>query len=607
MLFCGVLLAQNTNGLEEVVVTDSRFELPRTLSGKAVIKLTAADFEKQLGASLATILSRLAGVEIHGSRSVQGQNLGYFIRGGNNRQVLILIDGIQVNDPSQPAADYDLRLLNLEQIASIEISKGASSVLYGSGAAAAVINIQTKKPALKPVAFDVSSRFGTNATPDRFSKNPDIITNDISASGQLGSFSYRAQFGHQYQSGMSAVKSGTEADPFSTTNTRLSLAKTFSENWKVNTHFSRDFFNAAFDNSFPLEDASFESNSVQNRWGIHNYFQKNNWILEAQYAHLQIERDIQSDYPAAYQANQDVLDLFVRFQPQKWLRWLAGINFSRYQTTFDKTVSVQNFDPYLNVVMHFKNRWTLNTGLRLNNHSTYGQHFTYSFNPSYIFEKDGVYAKLFGEFSHSFIAPSLSQLFGFYDPNPDLLPETDRTASLGVEFIRAHVWTWSLLYFNREERNKIIYASVDPTSYKFQYQNTTQNSQVQGIETQFSWQLSPKTEVTFNHTYTDLPSGTLRIPKHKYNISLSNELFSRFSTFVHYQWLSDRMDKDFVLDETLNLPAFGLIDLGFRYKTRTPEVLWYAEISNLQNTNFEEAIGYNTRGRNYRVGMRFSF
>jgi vitamin B12 transporter len=58
---------------------------------------------------------------------------------------LILIDGIAATDPSQIANDYDLRLLNLDQVESIEILKGASSTLYGSGAATAVINITLKK------------------------------------------------------------------------------------------------------------------------------------------------------------------------------------------------------------------------------------------------------------------------------------------------------------------------------------------------------------------------------------------------------------------------------------------------------------------------------
>jgi vitamin B12 transporter len=50
-------------------------------------------------------------------------------RGGRNHQVLILIDGVPVTD-AWISLSYDLWLLPVEQIESIEIMKGASSTLY---------------------------------------------------------------------------------------------------------------------------------------------------------------------------------------------------------------------------------------------------------------------------------------------------------------------------------------------------------------------------------------------------------------------------------------------------------------------------------------------
>ena len=67
------------------------------------------------------------------------------IRGSNNYQVLILVDGVRVSDPSRIDNDFDFNFLSLDQIDSIEILKGGASTLYGSAAAAAVINITTKK------------------------------------------------------------------------------------------------------------------------------------------------------------------------------------------------------------------------------------------------------------------------------------------------------------------------------------------------------------------------------------------------------------------------------------------------------------------------------
>lgn len=138
--------AQSLISLDEIVVSDNKLELPRSTKTKRVIRLEAEELQRYAGQPLALVLNNLTGIEISGSRGAQGQNLGLYARGGNNRQILVLLDGLPINDPSQPASDFDLRLIDLSSIASIEVIKGPSSVVYGSGAATAVIAITTKKP-----------------------------------------------------------------------------------------------------------------------------------------------------------------------------------------------------------------------------------------------------------------------------------------------------------------------------------------------------------------------------------------------------------------------------------------------------------------------------
>jgi len=152
------------NELNEVVVSDSKFALAKEKSGKVITKITAEDLKKNAGQSIATILNTVAGLEINGNHSVAGKNLGYYIRGGKNRQVLILIDGIPVNDASGISFEYDLRLLPVDQVESIEIMKGAASTLYGSGAATGVINITLKKSGKKAIAGNAYLNMGTNNT-----------------------------------------------------------------------------------------------------------------------------------------------------------------------------------------------------------------------------------------------------------------------------------------------------------------------------------------------------------------------------------------------------------------------------------------------------------
>lgn len=115
--------------LDEVVITDSRFALKRENSGKTVIKINKREIERNQGKTVSELINTKSGIEINGSRSNAGQSLGVYVRGGRNRQVLVLIDGVQTGDPSQINGEYDFRLLNLEQIESIEIIKGGGEYL----------------------------------------------------------------------------------------------------------------------------------------------------------------------------------------------------------------------------------------------------------------------------------------------------------------------------------------------------------------------------------------------------------------------------------------------------------------------------------------------
>src|SRR5690606_15183252 len=87
------------------------------------------------------------------------------IRGGKSSNVLILLDGIPLKDVT--GNDYnvsDLRLMSLENVESIEILNGASSVLYGSNATVSVINIKTNQSATKKVEVLVGARAGSFST-----------------------------------------------------------------------------------------------------------------------------------------------------------------------------------------------------------------------------------------------------------------------------------------------------------------------------------------------------------------------------------------------------------------------------------------------------------
>ena len=124
-----------------------------------------------------------------------------------------------------------------------------------------------------------------------------------------------------------------------------------------------------------------------------------------------------------------------------------------------------------NITSNFR----FNFGGRLNNHSTYGSHFTYSLNPSLqLIEKDKNSLKFISSFSTAFISPSLFQLFDPYSGNPDLEPEENSTFETGFSF-KFYDWNLDATYFNRLESPSLIY---DLTSYR--YENSISDARIMG-------------------------------------------------------------------------------------------------------------------------------
>src|SRR5690606_31910119 len=66
--------------LDEVVITDSKFNLKRENSGKVITKITQAQLQHLQGKSIAEIINTTAGIEINGTTSNAGQNLAYYVR-----------------------------------------------------------------------------------------------------------------------------------------------------------------------------------------------------------------------------------------------------------------------------------------------------------------------------------------------------------------------------------------------------------------------------------------------------------------------------------------------------------------------------------------------
>ena len=596
--------------LDEVVVSDSRFQLKRENSGKTVVKITAEELAKSQGKSVAELLNTKAGIVVNGNFSNAGQNISTFARGGSNRQVLVVIDGLQVNDPSNPSAEFDLRLLNLSQIESIEVVKGAASTLYGNSAATVVISITTKKARKDGLAIETISTIGTNQSQDDQQFNGSDFSNSVSVTAKTGKFSVIVSGGHQYTNGLSAVI-GDEEDVFSRVNGKLQVGYAFSNKLNIIATAFYDKFTTDFDDSFFAVDAPFYFNSEQSRFTLSGDYKYNNGSVTVNGGYTSVTRNFESSFPSSFDSESFVVDAFNKYTFNNSLFTIIGVNVNEQTTLFSELEEkATSIDPYFNGVWVSENGLNINAGFRLNNHSEYGTNLIYNLNPSYLIRTTDGYFKFFGSYATSFIAPNLSQLFGPFGPNPDLDPETNTTIEGGVEYRPNSKFRASALYFNRNEEDRIDYLVVDPATFSYQYQNSDTEETFYGIEVELEAKPIEKLGITANYTYTKGESEpVLRRPEHVMNATFGYDFSENTFASLSYQYQSSRNDvytdpSTFSSIET-ELESFGLLNayVGHRLNDK---VRFFVSMENIANTDYVEITNFTTRGRNMRLGLQLN-
>lgn len=579
-------------------MSDTRFPLKREQSGKTVIRLGPEELASYQGQTLASVLNQQSGFEVSGSRGRPGEVLGVFARGGRGRQVLVLLDGLRVSDPSSASREYDLRLLPVANIESIEILKGASSVLYGANAATAVINIRTKTPAQTPLAVSLQGSAGTHNSPEDSRWDLGRFSHFVNMGGRQGRLDYGAAFTQQYTNGLSSLSVGVEEDSYSTWSLDLNLGIRISEKSRLGLFANRGRMKSDFDDSFNGEDAPFQYRTSQERAGVRWEWKDSLQQIQVIGAFTEFQSENQSDFPATFDGQSLTTDITYKRQLTQKLYGLVGVNFIRDRAALEKAEEFTLLDPYLNLVWTDPSGWNLNAGVRLNIHSTYGNKGVYQVNPSYAYRFEKGYLKLMGTTATSYITPSLAQLYGAFGANPELEAETNRTLEAGAELYLDSGMRFSLVHFNRREENTVQFNNVD-----FIYFNAQEVIRVRGLEGEFHWRWHPGSLVSLNYTFTEREGGNaIRIPKHKLNVSAQVQLGKKALATARYSFTGRRADTDFTTFTPVELEGFSLLDLRLDYTVMPGRLSAFVSIDNVLNTEYTEVLGFTTPGRNAMLG-----
>lgn len=618
------------NALKEVVVSDTKFLQNREKSGKVIEVISAADLEKKSGQSLATFLSQVTGLEINGNQSANGKNLGYYIRGGKNRQVLILIDGIPVTDASGISFEYDLRLLPVEQVERIEIMKGAASTLYGTGAATGVINITLKKSSKKEIEGNAYMNIGSNNTADNHHYNGQEFNQGISVNGTVSKVNYFAGLNSTETNGMSQIAAPTsdtdyETDRFSRQNVLTKLG------YKATEKLTLDFFgnydrikndyDLSFDNTGFNDTDINKTKSEQIRFGFAPKYQYNKGEFVLNSGFTKITRDYDElntfsntvDY-SLYESRSIVVDGYNKYNFSNQLAIILGATYQfndmKSQTPFstiEKELTKFNIvDGYTTLVYNSNFGLNVNTGGRLNHHSAYGNNFVFNFNPSYNFKTSFPF-KMLASYSTAYVTPSLYQLYSEYG-NDTLTPEKNATIEAGFETeLMNKKLKLNAVAFYRDQNDAINFY-FNPVTFDSFYVNVDGSTKAKGVESSLSYAVLPKLHINANYTFTQVDEVLDRlIPKHKANASLEYQPSSRTLFNVSYQYFDARNDAFYDANTFSVLPiklgSYQLVNLLVKHELIKNRLTVFGAATNILNEEFVENVGYATRGRNFKIGL----
>jgi len=614
--------------LEKVVVTATRVETPIEEIASSMTVISSKEIERKKKATVSEVLKGIEGLDVVQTSGV-GRDTSIFIRGANSEHTLVMIDGVEVNDPISPGRSYDFAHLTVDNIERIEVIRGPQSTLYGSDAIGGVINIITKKGEGRPKFF-ASAEGGTFMT----------FRESTGVSGGNRWINYSLGLSRFDTNGISAAnkKDGNyERDGYKNSSLSARLGFAPQENLDVDFIFHYIDAKTDLDNSGGAggDDPNYVQKSKQllfkTQVGLSLFDHR--WTQKLAFATTDNDRDVKNkkddQHPfdseqGHYDGQLIKLDWQHNLQLHKTNDLTFGLEYeeeegkSRYywesqwgpgESLFPKK-TVNTKGCYIQDQIKLWDRLFATLGVRIDDHSRFGTETTYRIAPAYLIKETGT--KMKGTFGTGFKAPTLYQLYApatLWGPigNKDLKPEKSKGWDFGVEqnFLKNRV-ILGATYFRNDFKDLIQYEMGQG------YINIAK-AKTEGIELFSSVKPVDDLTVRVNYTYTDTEDKTtgetlIRRPKNKIGLDLNYHFLKRGNVNLGVIYAGERDDKDFSISppRRVKLDQYTLVNLAASYDISKNFQL-FGRVENLLDKDYEEVKGYGTPGLSIFGGIKLSF
>ena len=412
----------------DVFVTATRTPIAKNNVIADITTITEEEIERAGSSSLTDLLQRQPGVEIYNSGG-QGKVSSLHIRGSESDHVVVLVDGLRVNQVTSGLTAFEN--IPLSQIEKIEIVRGPSSSLYGAGAIGGVIQIFTKKgvSGFKPYAAIGYGRYDTKTTQAGLRAGND-------------STNYAINISSLSTDGFSAYKTNSpiysDKDGYDNLSLSGSMNHKFNDNNSIGLNFIKSSANNKYDNR-----------------NDPNFIDRKN-KMDTQVIGVTFNNKITSDWRSDLKIGQSIYK-YTDFSGAVWtpnnskqnqISWLNNINLSLgslqllydfNRETINKSLgydkSERDNSGYMIGYLLNKDNHNFQANYRFDDNSAYGKFNTGNIGYSYKLNNKWAAA---GSIGTAFRAPNFMDLYycdsyGCFN-NPNLKPEESKNIEASLRY-----------------------------------------------------------------------------------------------------------------------------------------------------------------------------
>lgn len=615
--------------LDEYVVTAARTETKLVDTPANITVVDAQTIEERHYQDVSEVLKDVPGA------TVLDTGIGTFekaIKLNGDERVLVLIDGRRVSTDmgltNSARASVDMNQLpDINLIERIEVLKGAGGALYGSDAVGGVINIITKKT---DVAYgNVYVGVGSNGTKDYSA----MYSGKEGKTGFIVSASQYSQDYYKYKDKKSgSTKRWDYPSDYENNKITFRLDQELSDVSNLTIGYDYSKYDGMSPSSSGYNSQEKETQNIYAKYDWTLNDEDNGYIQyyhnELDYTNLGIYDIYGSPLTVGYISEKtNGVDIQQELTINDSNKLVIGANWRKADV---KTKGDNNYDESIDNVSFFVTdtwefipTWTLNTGVRYDNHNKAGNETTMSAGLNKKFN-DASHA--YFNWSQVFKAPNADDLYyysdmgawyGIYKGNQNLKPETGDTWTLGYASDITEKTSFGINYFESNLDDAINYLEVAPLLHEA---NNVDKQKKRGMELTLSHKLNNNTKLQASYTYikvenNDKDLGYKRDHKYmpnNYRVGINyNENKFDANLWLRYGSGGDTIDRGY---NTAYLESnFITVDLSLTYKP-VENISIFAKAYNLFNEAYADFAGayngsynYPAQSRRFIVGAEYKF